>query len=285
MMKFSLSTSLLPEIRDLGDIAGLASAAGYDGIEWRIHDDYHLSPLQLVEQADHVRSICDVAGLAVPSLATYLAWTDHRNIEAVLRASQTLGNPIIRLAGFNFDGSRPYSAVLEEAQEQIARTVPLLRSAGITAVIETHFSTIHAGARAISTLLAPFDPQDVAVNLDAANIRLEGFEDWRITLELLGPSIRNVHARNLTWSRMGEGKWDWRWSALDDGLVDWFEVLGLLTKQGYSGYVANENIWGAPATATGYTGPDEVLTNRRGPVRPVSDRLADVSYLRRAAAG
>ena len=80
-MYLGFSTTLLPELTDLPDIAARIAAAGYDGIEWRVHPDYHIRPSEILVQAPQLRELADAHGLRVPCLASYLQWTELGAIE------------------------------------------------------------------------------------------------------------------------------------------------------------------------------------------------------------
>jgi sugar phosphate isomerase/epimerase len=64
----------------------------------------------------------------------------------------------------------------------------------------------------------------------------EGFEDYRIGAELLGPYLAHVHIKNSAFERpAGGGVWKPRWAPLEDGVVDFGLVFGALEHVGYDG--------------------------------------------------
>ena len=56
---------------------------------------------------------------------------------------------------------------------------------------------------------------------------IEGREDWRLGLEVIGDYLAHVHVKNTAWYR--ERGWAWRWEALDAGMVDWEEMIRILS--------------------------------------------------------
>jgi len=100
-------------------------------------------------------------------------------------------------------------------------------------------------------------------------------------LELLGPYLDYVHAKNTAWACEG-GKWRWVFASMRDGQVDWAELMRLLAKVGYDGYVAFENFYRVPMRSKGYVGED--LTQHAEVFRDIDERLdEDLRYLKRLA--
>lgn len=279
-MKFSFSTTLLPEIRDLREVASRVAGAGYDGIEWRIHRDYHVDPLQVANRAPELRAICDEFGLAAPCLAGYLDWTQLPEIELMIEAARILDCPRIRLGGFIYDESETYGQVYERALKQMSAVVPLLKAAGVTAVFETHFGTIHASAQGAYQLARHFDPEQVGIVLDGANLCAEGRENWKMMIEVLGPYLQHVHVRNTQWYRNEAGAWSWHWDALDAGMAPWKEIFSLLKARNYQGFITSENMWGIPKRTTGYIGETVVFMGGNPRERSIEERLDDIAFFR-----
>ncbi|WP_409346041.1 sugar phosphate isomerase/epimerase family protein [Paenibacillus sp. MBLB4367] len=74
----------------------------------------------------------------------------------------------------------------------------------------------------------------------------EGFENYRMGLELLGPYLAHVHVKNAKWAPTGERKegvslWKSDWSPLDEGMINWKKLLGDLKAVGYDGYLGVED--------------------------------------------
>jgi sugar phosphate isomerase/epimerase len=70
----------------------------------------------------------------------------------------------------------------------------------------------------------------------------EGFEPYRFGLELLGPYLAHVHIKNAAYERPdGGGVWQPRWAPLEDGVVDFCELLSGLRAAGYQGWLSVED--------------------------------------------
>ena len=78
--------------------------------------------------------------------------------------------------------------------------------------------------------------------IDAGNLMIEGYEDHRIALDLLGPYLAGVHLKNVAFDRPpGGGVWRPRWSPLDDGVVDVAGLLAALDAVDFDGWVSLED--------------------------------------------
>jgi sugar phosphate isomerase/epimerase len=77
----------------------------------------------------------------------------------------------------------------------------------------------------------------------------EGFEDYRLGIELLGPYLAHVHIKNAAFQRPeGGGVWRGYWAPLEDGVVDFEGVFASLSGIGYDGWLVVEDFSGVRST-------------------------------------
>jgi sugar phosphate isomerase/epimerase len=116
------------------------------------------------------------------------------------------------------------------------------------------------------------------VNYDPANFIIEGRESWQMGLELLGPYLDYVHAKNIAWVREQDG-WRWIFASMTDGQVDWREIISALRSVEYDDYISFENFFEVPMNSTGFVGED--LTQHATTFRDIDHRLEeDLHYLK-----
>jgi sugar phosphate isomerase/epimerase len=64
-------------------------------------------------------------------------------------------------------------------------------------------------------------------------------------LELLGPYLSHVHAKNSVWVKTGEEDgvtaWEWRMAPVKRGQADWTKIVAALKKVGYDGWLSFED--------------------------------------------
>jgi len=278
-MKHSAFTVLFPD-RGLDEVFQLLSRLGYDGVELRVKEDYHVAPDQLLSCVGRLTALMSRTGLEVPVLGTYLPVTDLETLLPVFEAADRLGAKGVRVSlGPPLDGTRSYWEVLAEAQRGVEALVKAIRPFLAKALLEIHFRTAIASPSLAYLLLKPFDPARVGVIYDPANMIIEGREDWRLGLDVIGDFLAHVHVKNTAWYR--EKGWAWRWEELATGIVDWGEMIRILSAHGYAGYLSNENLSRVVLPgATGFVG--ETLSQPTGQTaQPIEAKLRDdLQYLK-----
>jgi len=276
-MKFAVQTAVLPEL-SMRDVVEKLAAHGYDAVEWRIHPDYHVAPGDLPGRAAEIATLCSDHGLAVSCLMGYAPLADLGMQRAFAEACQIMRCPRYRPGAVIYDGSRAYAELFSETVDALGAAIEIAAPYGVKPVVETHFRTIAPSASLALRLVEHFDPRVVGVNYDPANMVIEGWEPPRMAVELLGPYLDYVHAKNIAWVREDE-HWRWVFASLAEGRVDWAEVAAALAHVGYDDCISFENFHLVPMTSTGFVGED--LTQRVAAFRDIDKRLVeDLAFLR-----
>src|SRR4029079_18343114 len=78
------------------------------------------------------------------------------------------------------------------------------------------------------------------------NMIWEGFEQYRLGLETLGPYLAHVHVKKSGWRQSGrraDGSLagEAEWAPLDAGMVDLRELMAALGEVGYDGWFTVED--------------------------------------------
>ena len=74
----------------------------------------------------------------------------------------------------------------------------------------------------------------------------EGYEQYRLGLEVLGPYLAHVHIKNARWERTGtraDGSVEWRatFAPLRKGIADLSALMRALRAVGYDGWLSFED--------------------------------------------
>jgi sugar phosphate isomerase/epimerase len=262
---------VLPELTPR-QVAEKLGAHGYDGVEWRVHEEYHIPPRELVARARDIKRLVDDHGLEVPCLTAYAPLADLDQQRWFGEACAIMNCPRYRPGAVIYDGTRSYQDLYRATVDALGRVIEAVSPFGVKPIIETHFGTIAPSAALALRLVQHFDPAKVGVNYDPANLVIEGREAWQMGLELLGPYLDYVHAKNIAWVRE-DGKWRWVFASMRDGQVDWAEVMRALHRVGYDGYISFENFYLVPMRSRGFIGED--LTQHADVFRDIDQRLED----------
>jgi len=278
-MKQSVFTVLLPDKR-LRAVVGLLRELGYDGVEIRVQEDYHLSPSSISSRLAEVKSLQAEYGLQVPVLGTYLPVVDHDALLPVFRAAEELGAYGVRVSLGQFGNSGDsYWQRHDAARRGIERLTRALRPCSVKALFEIHFKTIISSPSLAYLLLKDLDPVGVGAIYDPGNMVIEGAEAPQLGVQVVKDYLAHVHIKDASW-RMRDGKWSHEWEELGRGMACLEEVIAALKAVGYDGYLSNENLKDVLLPgATGFIG--ETLSSDRGvPATAVSDKLAaDQRYI------
>ncbi len=234
---------------------------GFDGVEWRVIDqkpspDGEIGfwignrctwPLASFEtDAPRIRALTEASGLEMPSLGTYPTCNDLAGAEKAMRGAVALGVSQLRINVPNYDGSSSYLALRDRCIAQYREIAAMARSFGLRALVEIHHAKLLPSASATAAFVSNFDPRDVGVIHDAGNMAYEGFESYRIGLEVLGPYLALVHLKNARWLPREKGpdggtRWTAEWAPLPQGVVDIPALFVALRQVGYDGWVCFED--------------------------------------------
>jgi len=257
-MKYAVFTVSLPEWFPEQALSELRDA-GYDGIEWRVTDQQPADPpgfwagnrctwpfTSFVEDAPHIRTMTEASGLAIPSLGTYVTCEDLSAVELAMQGAVLVGAPQLRIGVPHYDGSRAYLALRDQARAQYREVASLAQKYGLRALVEIHMGNITPSASSAAAFLDGFDPQFVGVIHDAGNMVHEGYENYRLGVEVLGPFLAHVHIKSAAWRVVGQqanGSAEWKagFAPLREGAVDLMALFAALRAVGYDGWLSFED--------------------------------------------
>jgi sugar phosphate isomerase/epimerase len=258
-VRFAVFTVSLPEWTP-AEAVGHLSALGYDGVEWRVTDQAPVDgppgfwsgnrctwPLAtLLDDAPRIRALAKGAGLDVPNLGTYVSSMDVHAVERAMLGAAAIGAPSIRVQVPNYDGRDPYLPLRDRALASFDAVTALAERHSIRALVEIHMRTIVPSASAAIAFCRSFDPAHLGVIHDAGNMVYEGFENYRMGLELLGPYLAHVHLKNARWTRAGtrddgSTRWAAEFAPLTEGCVDAPALFWALAAVGYDGWLSFED--------------------------------------------
>ena len=261
-MKYSVFTVMTPDW-GLQETAHNLAQLGYDGVEWRVqavpdeipegtpvsywgYNRATVDVKRVVELASRVRSISEEAGLEICSLTSYLQVDQLEEVQGVMRAAQIMGCPRIRVNVPRYDRTRDYNDLFAEATDHLREVEKLARENGIEANLEIHMGNIIPSAGLAHRLISQFDSELIGVIYDPGNMVHEGYENWRMGLELLGPYLHHVHVKNGVWKQVeiledGTTLWRCDHAPVRKGVANWHEIMDDLKAVGYDGWLSFED--------------------------------------------
>ncbi|WP_028559426.1 sugar phosphate isomerase/epimerase family protein [Paenibacillus pinihumi] len=264
-MKLSVFTVATPDLTP-EQLAAAAKEAGLDGIEWRFKEIPEeakdespsfwrnnlcsLSPFEDESGWARFKQASAASGLENVSVTPYLTAGDLEATEKVLQAASYLGASIIRLGVPGYNRTESFNSLFQKEREYLKAAESLCKQYGVKGVIETHHVTISPSASAAYRLVEGLDPDWIGVLYDPGNMVHEGFENYRMGMELLGPYLAHVHIKNAGWFKQdepgsaGESIWGSKWVGLIDGIVPLRQIVEDLRAVHYEGYLGLEDFSG-----------------------------------------
>lgn len=260
-MKLSLFTVSTPDMTP-EEMAAAAKQAGLDAIEWRFkevpagleneapsfwrNNQCSIDPDSDERALDRFKKAAEQHGLESLCVTPYLDAGDIAGTEKVLQAARYLGARFIRVGVHAYDRSRHFGELFSEQIEYLRHAEVLCKQYGIKGLVETHHKTIASSASAAYRLCENFDPDVIGVLYDPGNLVHEGYENYRMGMELLGPYLAHVHVKNTAWRKTDSAtddsaQWKTEWAGLAQGVVPWQEVMDDLKAVGYTGYLGLED--------------------------------------------
>jgi sugar phosphate isomerase/epimerase len=264
IMKLSVFTVMTPDLTK-EELITAAAAAGISGVEWRYapisqeaanqEPSYWGNNLSTIvpgtsdEELENLREQVQSHGIQTISVTPYLTCGDVAGTEKVMQIAKKLDAGFIRVGIPRYNGSKNYNDLYAEAMDYLHHVQELSRQYGIKGLLEIHHVTIAPSAGLAHRLVSHFDPEHIGVLHDAGNMVHEGFENFRMGLELLGPYLAHVHVKNAGWERTGRivdgmEEWTCKWMPLQQGIANWKFLLGDLKSVGYEGYLGFEDFSG-----------------------------------------
>lgn len=263
-MKLSVFTVATPDLQP-EELAKAAADAGIEGIEWRFkeipadaakekpsfwrHNRCSMDPNGTQEDWLRFQQAADKHGLRSLAVVPYLTCGDVEGTEKVMQAAKLIGASFIRVGIPGYDRKRNYNELYDQAVRYLHEVQDLAAAYGVKGVVETHHLTITPSAGLTHRLVSHFNPQHIGVLYDPGNMVHEGYENYRMGLELLGPYLAHVHVKNGGYRKMPaedgtSAAWSGEWVPLDQGAVPWKQVIQDLQSVGYEGYYGIEDFSG-----------------------------------------
>lgn len=258
-MKYAWFTVGLPEWTPEETVRELKKA-GYDGVEWRVTRDEgsasapsfwkgNRCTLQedwpLARFREVARMTAD-AGLTVPNLGSYCMASEPARVGKMMEVAALFKAPTLRVGAGGYDGKEDYNRIFERGLEQYRRVIELGIQYKVRPLVEIHMNTIAPSASAVRRFVGNFPADRVGVIHDAGNMVYEGFENYRMGLEILGDYLAHVHIKNtMPCSEKAEPPRKLRWTVaaapLREGAVDFEALMKALKGKGYDGWLSIED--------------------------------------------
>lgn len=262
-MKASATTVMMPEY-DMRETAECLSRLGFDGAEWRCRHipegakgaEYSpwgnvkndLSPDNLGVRGEELVALSGQFNLPVVCLATAMSADQLDEVRKVAQGCAKWGIPMFRIgAPRGYNAGENYRDLIADTIRTMAEALKITRECGVRAVMEIHRNTVMCSASQAWNVVREFDPKDLGVIFDIANMSLgQGHEPTKMGLDLLGDYVAHVHAgggQPVDAERSERGQLQYRWDTVDlaDSIIDVSLFCQELQARNYQGFISVED--------------------------------------------
>lgn len=257
-MKIGIFTVSMPEYTPERALE-VASAIGYDGLEWRVTADAgdtehpsfwsgnrtSMTAEVLQEKAPALRELADDLGMEMPSLGSYVSCFDFETVEHVFRAANAIGAKAARINVGGYDPAVSFREQIAKNREQYGKIEKLAARYKVKALAETHMGLLCPTVISTLEVLDGLDPDHVGIMWDPGNQVEEGTERYNMAIRAAGPYLAEVHVKNRAHRQImvenGRLAWQVDNVQLQYGEVNWPAVISELKLNGYNGWLILED--------------------------------------------
>lgn len=228
---------------------------GYQGVEWRVADTCGLDAsrgwdarsnnrctIAPDEQAvARIQRHCQALGLEIFGLSPYLAVGDLEQALRLIDLAALAGNARLRLWAPGYEDER-YAAAYARMRHFLDRLLPRAEATGVRLALEVHQRTICSSPSLAMRVAEHYPAQHLGIIYDLGNLAIEGREDVRLSLDLMGEHLAHVQIKNVAWIARESGLgWHWEWCPPDQGVLPLRAMLATLGASGFADWLSIED--------------------------------------------
>jgi len=219
-----------------------AATNGYAALEVRVLDGETIPTTLPAEQVSELRNICLATGVDIVALGLSTRFTSADEAERVhnqeelkrgIELAAKLNAPMVRTFGGDVAPGSSLQQAISWVTEGLQSVADTAAENQVLVLLETHDAFCRG--QEVALALEPIDSPWIGAIWDVHHPFRKG-ESVEDTWRLLGPRVKHVHMKDARLLEDGE----WQLVLLGEGEVPCRDILALLMKEGYEGYVSAE---------------------------------------------
>jgi L-ribulose-5-phosphate 3-epimerase len=223
---------------DFQEMAEVAAAAGFDGVDLTVRPGGHISPEQVEEQLPRAVQAIREAGLIAPMVTTAITSSTDPLTVRILKTAVDLGIGTYRLGYFDYDQQAGVAASLPGIKRQLTDLAVHNQQLGIHGAYQNHSgSRFGAPVWDIWEAVHDLDPAWMGCQYDLMHAVAEGGNSWILGLDLLQKHVKSLAIKDFYWSKTDNG-WQEVVTPLGEGMCNWQEFFRRLQGYGFSGPIS-----------------------------------------------
>lgn len=152
-----------------------------------------------------------------------------------------------------YNGKKDFHTLANDFKKHLEVIYKFAEEYKIKVLFETHDGYMPASFSGFYLFLKDYSPDYIGIIFDPENMIREGIENWRLGIEMLFSYIGYIHFKNMGWFYENEWKkegkapplhmknWYVKRVSLEEGIVDWNQIIYFLKKHGFDGFLVDED--------------------------------------------
>ena len=186
------------------------------------------------------------AGLVQPNLGSYVGAQDIDKVERMMEVANIMEAPSLRVGFQNPREEKNFHEIFETAREQMTKVVELAKKYKVKPLIEIHHGTIVTSASLAERFVSAFSPDEIGVIYDPGNMVYEGFENYKMGMEILGDYLAHIHIKSaapqpVILKSPQRLVFQASWGTPRAGAVNFIDLFKAMKSIGYDGWLSIED--------------------------------------------
>lgn len=268
-VRFGASSASLPSLTPEA-LAEELVRLGYQGVEWRVASIDHIDPRQLWDlrhnnrctiaptefAVSQIQERCQALGLQIFGLSPYLAVGDLAQTHRLIDLAELAGQARVRLWAPSYEHER-YAEAYARMRRFLDSVLPRAQAQGVQLVVEVHQRTICSSPSLAMRVAEHYPASCLGIIYDIGNLAIEGREDVRLSLDIMGKHLAHVQVKNVAYKPLGPGLgWQWDWCPPDEGVLPLAAMLKTLGESDFADWISIEDF------STAFTDLHKLSRNR-----------------------
>lgn len=220
---------------DYAEMAKVAAAMGFDGIDLTVRPNGHVLPEKVEEDLPKAVAAVRKEGMDVYMITTSITNVDDPNTERIIKTASSLGIRHYRTGYYMYDDKFSVEENLTRFKGQLTKLALLNKKYAISGDYQNHSGGQYFGAPVwdLHSLLKQINSPWIGSQYDINHATVEGANTWPLGLKLLKSHIKSIDIKDFRWTKR-DGKWQIEYVPIGEGMVDFKKYFGLLKEYGIS---------------------------------------------------
>jgi sugar phosphate isomerase/epimerase len=220
---------------DYAEMAKVAAAMGFDGVDLTVRPQGHVLPEKVEEDLPKAVAAVRKEGMDVYMITTSINDAADPFTERILKTASELGIRHYRTGYYMYDDKVSVDDNLARFKSQLSKLALLNKKYSISGEYQNHSGGQYFGAPVwdLYEVLKQINSPWIGSQYDINHATVEGANTWPVGLKLLKSFIKSIDIKDFLWTNR-EDKWQIDYVPLGEGMVDFKKYFGLLKQYGIS---------------------------------------------------